>query len=244
MLLGSSTMSAACRRRAGQSEQLGAGVAGRLRGAACGGWQPAGQVPRELAQGGPGCGRGHAASTFVYAHVHPLNCVCAYNISALVSGGQVLRFFCVWDDRVSLLGDRRPYRLHYFLEDDTVEVLEVQRACRQQLVPYHCMSVAWTCKTFSLFSCMTAADLLQVHEANSGRDAFPVFLRRGKLPKVSPCCLRTPLASALRSWYLSAPGASAHSRCMAPRMRRYRPSRKTLGAHRSATARRCTRRWA
>lgn len=40
---------------------------------------------------------------------------------------KVLRFFCVWDDRVSLLGDRRPYRLHYFLEDDTVEVLEVQR---------------------------------------------------------------------------------------------------------------------
>jgi DUF1126 PH-like domain len=39
---------------------------------------------------------------------------------------QVLRFFCVWDDRVSLLGDRRPYRLHYFLEDDTVEVLEVR----------------------------------------------------------------------------------------------------------------------
>lgn len=28
-----------------------------------------------------------------------------------------------------------------------------------------------------------------MHEANSGRDAFPVFLRRGKLPKVSPECL-------------------------------------------------------
>lgn len=46
---------------------------------------------------------------------------------------KVLRFFCVWDDRVSLLGDRRPYRLHYFLEDDTVEVLEVQCAYRLQL---------------------------------------------------------------------------------------------------------------
>lgn len=41
---------------------------------------------------------------------------------------KVLRFFCVWDDRASLQGDRRPYRLHYFLEDDTVEVLEVRRA--------------------------------------------------------------------------------------------------------------------
>lgn len=29
---------------------------------------------------------------------------------------QVLRFYCVWDDRNSLQGDRRPYRLHFFLE--------------------------------------------------------------------------------------------------------------------------------
>lgn len=40
--------------------------------------------------------------------------------------------------------------LNYYLEDDTVEVLEV-------------------------------------HESNSGRDAFPVFLRRARLPKV--CCI-------------------------------------------------------
>mmetsp|Transcript_29457 Transcript_29457/g.83083 ORF Transcript_29457/g.83083 Transcript_29457/m.83083 type:complete len:623 (+) Transcript_29457:94-1962(+) len=38
---------------------------------------------------------------------------------------KVLRFFCVWDDRERLYGDRRPYVLHYFLEDDTVEILEV-----------------------------------------------------------------------------------------------------------------------
>ena len=38
---------------------------------------------------------------------------------------KVLRFFCVWDDRQRLYGDRRPYVLHYFLEDDTVEILEV-----------------------------------------------------------------------------------------------------------------------
>ena len=39
--------------------------------------------------------------------------------------GKVLRFFCVWDDRNKLYGDRRPYVLHYFLSDDTVEILEV-----------------------------------------------------------------------------------------------------------------------
>lgn len=38
---------------------------------------------------------------------------------------RVLRFYCVWDDRQRLYGDRRPYVLHYFLEDDTVEILEV-----------------------------------------------------------------------------------------------------------------------
>ena len=61
---------------------------------------------------------------------------------------QVLRFYIVWDDRVSLYGDRRPYKLHYFVEDGTCEILE------------H-------------------------HDRNSGRDPFPVFLRRGLLPKVS-----------------------------------------------------------
>ena len=48
---------------------------------------------------------------------------------------------------MAMYGDRHPYRLHYFLEDDTVEILEV-------------------------------------HEGNSGRDPFPVFLRRAPLPKV------------------------------------------------------------
>mmetsp|Transcript_21438 Transcript_21438/g.29789 ORF Transcript_21438/g.29789 Transcript_21438/m.29789 type:complete len:621 (-) Transcript_21438:127-1989(-) len=58
---------------------------------------------------------------------------------------KVLRFFCLWDDRDALYGDRRPYVLHYFLCDDTVEILEV-------------------------------------NEPNSGRDPFPVFLKRGPLP--------------------------------------------------------------
>lgn len=59
----------------------------------------------------------------------------------------MLRFYCLWDDRQALFGDRRPYRLHYFLEDGSCEILETR-------------------------------------EANSGREPFPVFLRRGLLPKV------------------------------------------------------------
>lgn len=37
---------------------------------------------------------------------------------------QVLRFYCVWDDRQSLYGDRRPLRLLFYLDDGTVEILE------------------------------------------------------------------------------------------------------------------------
>lgn len=42
-----------------------------------------------------------------------------------VQSGKVLRFFAVWDDRGGLYGDRRPYVVHYYLEDDTVEINEV-----------------------------------------------------------------------------------------------------------------------
>lgn len=66
--------------------------------------------------------------------------------SFLQNNRKVLRFYCVWDDREQLYGDYRPYILHMYLEDDTVEVLEV-------------------------------------HEPNSGRDPFPMFLRRSRLPK-------------------------------------------------------------
>lgn len=37
---------------------------------------------------------------------------------------QVLRFYCVWDNRDNMFGDPRHMVLHYFLADDTVEVLE------------------------------------------------------------------------------------------------------------------------
>ena len=38
---------------------------------------------------------------------------------------KVLRFYCLWDDRNSIYGERRPFVLHFYLEDDTVEVCEV-----------------------------------------------------------------------------------------------------------------------
>lgn len=40
----------------------------------------------------------------------------------------VLRFYCYWDDTQSVFGDRRELILHYFLADDTIEILEVRYA--------------------------------------------------------------------------------------------------------------------
>nr|XP_033805120.1 EF-hand domain-containing family member C2 [Geotrypetes seraphini] len=42
--------------------------------------------------------------------------------------GHVLRFYGVWDDRESLFGDLRELILHYYLADDTIEVLEAIRS--------------------------------------------------------------------------------------------------------------------
>ncbi|XP_024522463.1 EF-hand domain-containing protein 1 [Selaginella moellendorffii] len=47
------------------------------------------------------------------------------NKQFLENDGKVLRFFCVWDDRGAVYGERRPYVLHYFLADDTIEILEM-----------------------------------------------------------------------------------------------------------------------
>ncbi|CAL1533193.1 unnamed protein product [Lymnaea stagnalis] len=38
---------------------------------------------------------------------------------------KVLRFYCVWDDRDSMFGEMRPFVLHYYLVDDTLEIREV-----------------------------------------------------------------------------------------------------------------------
>lgn len=40
----------------------------------------------------------------------------------------VLRFYCYWDDTKSMFGDPRELILHYFLADDTVEILEIRYA--------------------------------------------------------------------------------------------------------------------
>ncbi|KDD74261.1 hypothetical protein H632_c1450p0, partial [Helicosporidium sp. ATCC 50920] len=40
----------------------------------------------------------------------------------------VLRFFCLWNDSGSLFGDWHRLRLHYYLEDDSVELVEDQEA--------------------------------------------------------------------------------------------------------------------
>ena len=36
----------------------------------------------------------------------------------------VLRFYCYWDDKENMFGDSRYLVLHYFLADDTIEILE------------------------------------------------------------------------------------------------------------------------
>jgi len=42
----------------------------------------------------------------------------------LKHGRDVLRFAAIWDDRSSLYGDRLHYYVHFFLSDNTVEILE------------------------------------------------------------------------------------------------------------------------
>jgi Ca2+-binding EF-hand superfamily protein len=41
---------------------------------------------------------------------------------------KVLRFFCMWDDTPSLYGEVRKFVLHYYLADDTVEIVESYKA--------------------------------------------------------------------------------------------------------------------
>ncbi|XP_059155901.1 EF-hand domain-containing protein 1-like isoform X2 [Physella acuta] len=41
---------------------------------------------------------------------------------------KVLRFYCVWDDRDNMYGEMRPFVLHYYLVDDTLEIREVHSA--------------------------------------------------------------------------------------------------------------------
>jgi len=41
---------------------------------------------------------------------------------------KVLRYFCMWDDTPSLYGEVRKFVLHYYLADDTVEIVESYKA--------------------------------------------------------------------------------------------------------------------
>lgn len=40
---------------------------------------------------------------------------------------KVLRFYCVWDDTDNMFGEKRPFVIHYYLVDDTLEVREVHK---------------------------------------------------------------------------------------------------------------------
>ncbi|KAL4458717.1 hypothetical protein ABPG75_013582 [Micractinium tetrahymenae] len=44
----------------------------------------------------------------------------------LQHGGEVLRFWMVWDDRAAQYGDRHLLKLHYFVADSTAEIMETQ----------------------------------------------------------------------------------------------------------------------
>eukprot|EP00051_Salpingoeca_urceolata_P016671 m.223208 g.223208 ORF g.223208 m.223208 type:complete len:552 (+) comp18748_c0_seq2:177-1832(+) len=59
---------------------------------------------------------------------------------------KVLRFYAVWDDRDTMFGELRPFVIHYYLVDDTIEVREVNKK-------------------------------------NSGRDPFPLLMKRQKVPR-------------------------------------------------------------
>jgi hypothetical protein len=39
--------------------------------------------------------------------------------------GKVLRFYCTWDDRKAIFGERRKFILHFFLVDGTIEIRQV-----------------------------------------------------------------------------------------------------------------------
>lgn len=130
---------------------------------------------------------------------------------------QVLRFWCIWDDRQSMYGDRRPYVLHYFLEDDTVEILEL-------------------------------------NENNSGRDPFPVFLRRTLLPKntvrvgttTTNKCVRARCCCMAGAARAGAGGRQAGLRLLQCRGRDVRPVRPCAraGTRRRSATRQLTSAWA
>ena len=53
---------------------------------------------------------------------------------------KVLRFDCVWDDTSRLYGDVLQFKLHYFLSDDTMEILQVSSLSPLQSCIQSCLS--------------------------------------------------------------------------------------------------------
>lgn len=72
-----------------------------------------------------------------------------------MQSGKVLRFFAVWDDRGGLYGDRRPYVVHYYLEDDTVEINEVRVQCNVQRWAAHVLVQAF--QVHRMVQCIAAS---------------------------------------------------------------------------------------
>jgi len=82
---------------------------------------------KKISSGGPPRPRDDDLTRFMEAKLGcASNILLADKLEQYIHNNQrVLRFFCQWDDTTRLYGERRPYVLHYFLEDDTIEILEV-----------------------------------------------------------------------------------------------------------------------
>ena len=82
-------------------------------------------VPDDMAQPRNPYDDKRAASTAL-VHTHTPNVEEDKLAKFLKYDGKVLRFFAVWDDRDKFSKQLRPFNVHFFLADDTVEVREVR----------------------------------------------------------------------------------------------------------------------
>ncbi len=74
----------------------------------------------------------------VYIHIHMCIHVCVY----------------MWDDRERLYGERRPFILHFYLEDDTVEVVGVCVCIYTCTYVYACIHVYIVCMYMCVCVCI------------------------------------------------------------------------------------------
>ncbi|KAH7826937.1 putative EF-hand domain-containing protein 1 [Monocercomonoides exilis] len=85
---------------------------------------------------------------------------------------KVLRFYCVWDDRIESFGDLRTFVLQYYLSDDTIQVIEMKRSnsgyldfpqfVRRTRIPkkFRGPTTSPTAEEVTKGGCLTAADLM------------------------------------------------------------------------------------